>query len=145
MGDKISLISPGDFMLKRIDIFMPPFSQYGVLGHMTKDIHEAFKRQGVNSRLLVAEHDNPKPFLDAIFDDSPDCTLSFNGLLPTPTGLFFCDMIKIPHVACLVDSPNQFMELIKSPRTVITCPDKNAVEFFKGFNAQNVLFPSWRE
>ncbi len=127
-------------MVKRIDIFVPPFSQYGVLQAMTRDIYDALKRAGVNCRLLEAEKDNPKPFLEALFSDRPECTLSLNGLLPDDQGHFFCDMIQIPHVACLVDSPNQFAALTRSKLNVITCPDVYATHFFRGLNFQNVLF-----
>lgn len=128
-------------MIKRIDLFMPPpKSQYGVLPHFTRKFAEALTRVGVNCRILEAEKDNPKPFLKALFQDPPDCTLSFNGLLPDAEGHFFCDMIKIPHVACLVDSPNQFLQLAKSPRTIITCPDRFSCEFFQGLNCKNVIF-----
>lgn len=127
-------------MVNRIDLFMPPKGQYGVLHHFTLKLYEALMRNGVECRLLQAERFNPKPFLEKIFSDPPDCTLSFNGLLPDEEGRFFCDMIQIPHVACLVDSPNQFLALIKSPKTIITSPDRFSVEFFRGLNCQNALF-----
>lgn len=120
---------------------MPPnVSQYGVLRHFTIKMHEALQRSGVHSRILEAQKDNPKPFLTELFKEVPDCTLSFNGLLPDSEGRFFCDLVKIPHVACTVDSPNGFFTLANSPYTIITCVDKNACDFFKGINASNVLF-----
>lgn len=127
-------------MIKKIYLFMPPSSQYGVLHHFTKKLCEALTRLGINCKLLQAEYDNPKPFLTEIFQDPPDCTLSFNGLLPDAEGRFFCDMIQIPHVACLVDSPNHFFPLIKSPYSIITCVDRFSCDFFKGMNFNNVLF-----
>lgn len=119
---------------------MPPRSQYGVLHHFTKKFYEALVRAGISCRLLEAQYDNPKPFLDKIFSDPPECTLSFNGLLPDEQGRFFCDMIKIPHIACLVDSPNHFFSLVKSPYSIITCVDRFSCDFFRGMNFQNVLF-----
>lgn len=127
-------------MINRIDIFMPPISQYGVLHYMTRDIYEAVKTAGIQARLLIPQYDNPKPFLESIFSNRPDCTLSLNGLLPDKDGNFFCDMIKIPHVACLVDSPNQFVSLTGSQRNIITCPDIFACQFFQGLNFKQVLF-----
>lgn len=128
-------------MIKRIDLFMPPnVSQYGVLHHFTKKFHEALLRLGVNSRILVAERQNPKPFLTELFKDVPDCTLSFNGLLPDEEGRFFCDLIRIPHVACIVDSPNDFISLAKSPNTIIASVDRDACDFFRGVNCKNVIF-----
>ena len=128
-------------MIKRIDLFMPPnITQYGVLHHFTKKFHEALLRLGVKSRILIAEYNNPKPFLTELFKDIPDCTLSFNGLLPDEEGRFFCDLIRIPHVACIVDSPNGFVSLINSPYTIIASVDRNACDFFKGIHAKNVIF-----
>ncbi|MBA2728206.1 MAG: glycosyltransferase family 1 protein, partial [Parachlamydiaceae bacterium] len=127
-------------MIKRIDLFMPPLGQYGVLHHFTKKLYEALMRCGVNCRLLEAERTNPRPFLTQLFNDPPDCTLSFNGLLPDNEDRFFCDMIKIPHVACLVDSPNHFFPLIRSSYNIITCVDRFSCDFFKGMKHENVIF-----
>lgn len=127
-------------MIKRIDLFMPPKSQYEVLHHFTRELGEALGRTGVSIRILEAERDKPKEFLDTLFSDPPECTLSFNGLLPDGEGRFFCDLIHIPHVACLVDSPNHFLDLTKSKNSIITCVDRFACDFFHGLNFHNVLF-----
>lgn len=127
-------------MMQRIDLFMPPISRYNALHHMTKDIFQAFKRLGVNCRLLVAQKDNPQPFLESIFSDKPDFTFSLNGLLPDEQGRFFCDMIKIPHVGFLVDSPNHFVTMAKSAMNIITCPDVFSCHFLRGLHCENVLF-----
>ena len=87
---------------------MPPLNSYSLLQYFTIKMHEALLRLGVQSRLLEAKNKNPAPFLKVLFEDSPDCTLSFNGLLPDEQGRFFSDMIKIPHVAFIVDSPLKF-------------------------------------
>lgn len=127
-------------MIKRIDLFMPPFNQYSVLHHFTHKFYEALTRLGVHCRILEAKFDDPKPFLQQIFNDPPDCTLSFNGLLPDDNGYFFSDMIQIPHVACLTDPPTRFIELAKSPKTIITCMDSSGVDFFHELNVSNVFF-----
>ena len=129
-------------MIKRIDLLMPPEnkSRYSVIPHFTLKFAEALMRQGLNCRLLRADRQDPKPFLEALYNDPPDCTLSFNGLLPDDQGRFFCDTMKIPHVACLIDSPTQFLILASSPYTIITVPDRFSCEFFKGLRCENVLF-----
>lgn len=127
-------------MVKRIDLFMPPRSQYGVLHHFTKKMGEALSAVGINTRILEAEYYNPEPFLKALMEDRPDCTLSFNGLLPDDKGRFFCDMLNIPHVSCIVDSQNLFIPLIHSPLTIIVCSDRFSCEFFRGLKSKNVLF-----
>lgn len=127
-------------MIKHIDVFMPVKGRYGVLHHFTVELAEAIKRQGVKCRILEAQRDNPKPFLDKLFDNPPNCTLSFNGLLPDEEGRFFCEMIKIPHVACLVDTPNHFVSLARSPYSIVTCSDKIDCDFFRGLHQNNVIF-----
>ncbi len=129
-------------MVSRIDLFMPPDnkSRYGVLQHFTMKFGEALIAAGAECRFLKADRHNPKPFLEALYNDPPDCTLSFNGLLPDEQGHFFCDMIKIPHVACLMDSPTQYLALASSPYTIVTSPDRFGTEFFKGLGCENSLF-----
>lgn len=129
-------------MIEHIDLLMPPESKsrYSVLPHFTLKFAEALRREGVNCRLLKADKQDPRPFLEALYNDPPDCTLSFNGLLPDEQGRFFCDTMKIPHVACLIDSPTQFLILASSPYTIITAPDRFSCEFFKGLKCENVLF-----
>lgn len=127
-------------MLKRVDLFMPPISQYSVLHHFTRKLAEGFNRVGVNARILEAQRDNPKPFLDALFSDPPDCTISFNGLLPDEKGNFLADMIKIPHVALVVDSPNQYFPLALSKYTIVASVDRFYCDFFRGLGCQHVLF-----
>lgn len=127
-------------MIERIDLFLPPRSQYQVLQSFTCSLAEALSRLGVRVRILQAEKENPQEFLDAIFSDRPDCTLSFNGLLPDEEGRFFCDMINIPHVACLVDAPQHFTTLTKSRNSIITCVDRFYCDFFEKLKFQNALF-----
>lgn len=128
-------------MIKHIDLFIPPIGEFGVIKHFTRQFHTALQRAGIKTRLLVAEKDNPKPFLDKIFQDPPDCTMSFNGLLPDENGNFLCELIQIPHVACLVDSsPIYYIPLTQSLQNVITCPDRYFCSFFQNLNFNNVFF-----
>jgi hypothetical protein len=129
-------------IMKRIDIFMPPPCEYGTLAYYTKELNKAFLRAGIESRILVSERNDPKPFLESLFGNPPDCTLSFNGLLPDKEGRFLCDLIKIPHVALLTESPYEFLALTKSNRNIIGCPDLGFGAFISGLNFQNVVsFP----
>lgn len=127
-------------IIKRIDLFMPIKSQYQVLHHFTEELSEALTRTGVTCRVLEAERDHPKEFLEQLFSDPPQCTLSFNGLLPDNEGRFFCDLVRIPHVACIVDAPNHFLPLARSKYSVVTCVDRFSCDFFHGVNFHHVLF-----
>lgn len=127
-------------MLERIDLFMPIGGEYGVWLYITKKLHEALQRQGVKCRLLQAERKDPGAFLKTLADNPPECTLSLNGLLPDDQGRFFCDLIKIPHVAFLINSPNLFIPLTRSPLSIVSCSDRSSVDFFKGLGFNNAFF-----
>lgn len=120
---------------------MPPKSLHGVLDNFTKNFGEALKKEKIDIEILEGKYDNPKPFLEKILKNPPDCTLSFNGLLPDEKGVFLCDMLKIPHVACIFDTPAHYFALTKSPYSIVTCVDLDFCDFFKGFNQfKNVIF-----
>lgn len=127
-------------MVHRIDVIMPPKSQYRVLHHFTRKLFEALQRNGMSCRLLEAKTRDPAPFLETLFEDPPECTLAFNGILPDAQGNFLCDMIKIPHLAYIVDSPNCFVPLISSPLSMIACVDRASVDFFKGLGFNKAIF-----
>lgn len=129
-------------MIERIDLLMPPEhrSGYGVLPQFTRGLYAALQRQGVECRLLGNGQGATPDLVPQIVRDPPDCTLSFNGLLPDGEGRFFCDQIQVPHVACLVDSPNQFLSLVQSPLNLITCVDQAHVQFFSELHKPPTLF-----
>lgn len=103
-------------------------------------MHQALQRAGIKSRLLEAKRDNPEPFLKALFEERPDCTLSFNGLLPDNEGRFFADMINIPHVGVLVDSTLSFTRFVSSGKTIAACVDEASVSFFEGLGFGRAFF-----
>lgn len=126
--------------MKRIDLFMPPLNSYGVLHYFTKRIHEALIRAGIHARLLEAKRNEPGPFLNALFSDRPECTLSFNGLLPDDQGRFFSDLVRIPHITYLVDAPGNFLPLIQNKSGIIACADQTSLDVFKGLGFSKTLF-----
>jgi len=127
-------------MIRRIDLFMPPKGPYNFLRQLTHGLAAGLQRSGAVCRILEGDYYNPKAFLDRLFADPPDCTLSFNGLLPDEEGNFLCDMIKIPHVACLVDDPQHFIQLTHSPNTIITTTDRAICDFFESTHFDRALF-----
>lgn len=113
-------------MLEKIICFNNTISRYEVLPYFTTGLMKALKRLKIDCEIIVPEKGNIFPFLQKIYQDPPDCTLCFNGLLYDSNERFLADMIEIPHVACLVDNINWFFSLIKSPYYIITCPDKTS-------------------
>lgn len=127
--------------IKRIDIFMPTRSQYSVLHYFTEELYEALVRAGVGCNLRTTKSNQDfNTFLEDVYKDPPICTLSFNGILPDESGTFLADLIKIPHLCCLVDSSTRFVVLSQSQYTIISCVDRVACEFLKGIHHDQTFF-----
>ncbi|CCB85018.1 putative uncharacterized protein [Parachlamydia acanthamoebae UV-7] len=126
-------------MFRRMDIILPMNSQYSVLDHFTIQMHDALTRLGIHCRLLKIQHENPKAFYEELARDLPECTLCFNGLTSS-SGEFLADFLKIPHIACLVDSPHYFLDLAKSTHSVLTCPDRFEANFFAPLFKNPIFF-----
>jgi len=128
--------------IEQIDVIMPIKTQYGVLYRFTQALVEAFQRMGIGVTTLVIDPNkkDPKAFFEQVLRDQPDFTLAFNGILPDENGLFLCDLLKIPHVACLVDSPVTYMDLTKSPLSIIANPDRSASFFLNKAGFDNTCF-----
>jgi len=90
-------------MFHRIDLFYAARSQYGVLDDFTQQMYVALSRLGIDCRLLeVIKEDPLNQFIHKLIENPPECTLSFNGLLPNTNGDFLADYVEIPHIACIV-------------------------------------------
>lgn len=126
--------------IKKMVIFTPIFSQYKVQHKFTEYLTSALRNEGVHC-LVITEEDY-KHFHKLGFrikEEAPDCTLCFNGILPT-NNQFLSDEVKIPHIACLIDPAHQFLSLTKSPYTIIAADDEFDVQFYKQSGFDNVFF-----
>ena len=66
--------------------------------------------------------------------------MCFNGILPDSEGRFLADLIKIPHVAILTESPNGFLDLAKSHYTTTLSPDQQYLDILKQAGCERTLF-----
>ena len=122
----------------KIDLILPPTKRagYGVLESFTRDLNSAFGQIGVESRILEPS----SRLISTLIRDQPDYTLSFNGILPDPEGRWLCEMVDIPHIAYIVDSPNHFLELAKQSMNVIVTIDQGFAGLFERYGAERVCF-----
>jgi len=126
--------------LKSLDFIPSPDNQYKAIDIFSHELCHALARQGVKSHFYETDRDNPKAFLEQIFSHPPDCTMSFNGLLPDDQGRFLCDLIKIPHIAFVTHTPHEFFPLLKSQNTIIACSDQDFCKTLLSSNFPYVLF-----
>jgi len=119
---------------------MPQYSRYEVLQSFTKSLANSFRELGVRVSILEGNKDGFKLLYHEVTHDPPDCTLTFNALLPDQEGRFLSDMLQIPHVSCLVDPPFYFLELLKGRYNIITCVDRFGVDFLKSVHFTHSLF-----
>lgn len=114
---------------------MPTTSQYHVLHHFARKLYEAFVRAGMKCRLLEGD--------DRILStmrSKPDFTIGFNGALKMEDNSLFCDYVKVPHVACLVDPPYRFLNITKSPYVSITCDDQLCCRMLEEMDFDRTFF-----
>lgn len=121
--------------LHKIDLLVPRTSQYDVLHHFTRKLYEAFVRAGYSCRLLEkdAQLDIPKK-------DPPDLSIGFNGAPRNTAGQMFCDFLKVPHLACLVDPPYHFLYLYNSPYVITACDDRIGCRLLQTLGLERTLF-----
>ncbi len=123
-------------MLQKIDFLLPEISQYQVLHHFTTKLYEAFRRQGAISCRLLGGMDR----INVPMQDPPDLTIAFNGTLRMSNDKLLCDVIKVPHLACLVDPPYRFYHLLQSPYMILGCDDRFFCNTLKSNNFPRTLF-----
>lgn len=121
--------------LHKIDLLSPRTSQYDVLHHFTRKLYEAFVRAGYSCRLLEKEEQ-----LEIPKKDPPDLSIGFNGAPRNSSGQLFCDFLKVPHLACLVDPPYHFLYLYNSPFVITACDDRMGCRLLKTLGLQRTLF-----
>jgi len=122
-------------MKKQIALIKPQVSQYDVQHYFMDGLHTALLEKGIGCFLM--DVDNPEKFLDTLLKEQPYCTLSFNAEAPDPSGRLLFDVLRIPHVAILLDSVvNNYLYLTKSPYYHLACVDRTSVDFLHsiGFN-----------
>lgn len=122
-------------IIKKIDFLMPKLSQYGVLHHFTQKFYEAFKRAGYSCRLLEGDDCILVPF-----NDPPDLTICFNGAPKDELGNYLCDILKIPHISCLIDPPFRFLDLTKGDFMTLTCDDLFCTNMLHMINFPRAFF-----
>ncbi|MFN4173948.1 MAG: hypothetical protein ACK4HV_02445 [Parachlamydiaceae bacterium] len=122
----------------KIDIILPPL-QDELLILSSQELNFALQKHGVEARLLKPNYKNPGELIDSIIANKSDYTLSFNGLLPDYKGRFLADMIKIPHIAYLLDFPIPFISLVNSPLTRIVVSDPDSLAFLQGLNGKHLF------
>lgn len=122
-------------MIQKIDVLMPTDSKYNVLHHFTLKMYDAMERAGYNCRLL-----HGRDRITATFKDPPDLTLCYNGAARDEEGNCLADLIRVPHIACLVDPPYRYFNLTASQFTILTCDDRFGCDFLKVTGFNNAVF-----
>lgn len=90
-------------MIERIALILPDKKTHEELFALTLTLSKALQKIGISCIELTSERENPGPFLEKLFNFLPQITVSYNGLLPDEEGRFFADLIKIPHLCCLIE------------------------------------------
>lgn len=128
--------------LKKVMVFFPVSTPYGVNYHFTEEITRALAALGVEClRIEGKAYGDLKKLKKEIQHASPDCTIAFNHVIPCDKyGNPFTADIKIPHLALLIDPPHYFLHLLHTPSAIIASDDEADVEFYKRQGFDRVFF-----
>ena len=117
------------------------YNLYESKRYFCKKLAEAFKRKGVQARVLDFEKDNPKEwFKERNNRHLPDYCCSFNRSIPNEKGQFFWDLHRIPYHSILVDPAYADVNLIQSPYSIISCVDRMECSFLHEAGFQDAFF-----
>jgi glycosyltransferase involved in cell wall biosynthesis len=126
-------------MLKKM-FFFEPESQYGVMRHFTKELVKGLEKVNVACKILDFNELGVKEVMDIVNEEEPDCTASINPVRPLKDGSLLCDHLKVPHYNFLVDSSIEFLYLLQSPYSIISCVDQLYCEYLKQSEFKKVFF-----
>ncbi|GEM_PF-1007317 len=90
----------------------------------TERLSEALRRREVEVKIFdIPEGVMTKEHLQTLYQFDPTLTLSFHTILPLPDGRFLWDQFKTPHVSLLLDPMIYYLNLIKSPYSILSYVD----------------------
>jgi spore maturation protein CgeB len=118
------------------------WNMYEVLRHFTKKLAEAMQRKGIEVQIIDANRKELDPYaFGKLLNDPPDFTCSFNTFEKVSEDKFLWDVMKIPHIAFLVDPALYFLELTKSPYIHFTSTDRSDAAALKTICPRTFFWP----
>lgn len=127
-------------MIKKVT-FLVNYNLYESKRYFTHMLADAMNRHGIKTHIIdVEERSLEAEDVIEIQEDQPDLTCSFNALNPLPSGKYFWDIIKIPHLSILVDPAFYSAALMNSPYSIISCVDQFDCDALTAGKFQNGFF-----
>lgn len=127
-------------MLEKICLFTN-YNLYETKRHFTSELAAAFKRSGVEVKLIdTGETEIGPEVVDQVRSFAPQLTASFNSFLPNEHGYYLWDFLKIPHLSLMVDPAIYSVNLAQSPYSIVSCVDFFDCEVLQAAKCQNSFF-----
>jgi spore maturation protein CgeB len=127
-------------MLKKA-CFLVNYNLYESKRYFTQKLAEAMERKGIDTQIIDLQEQVLGGYIMAVIKQySPDLTISFNTLLPSAEEKFLWDLLKIPHLAILVDPVIYSIQLIKSPFSILSSVDRSDVASVRAYPFENIFF-----
>src|ERR1700722_3646370 len=121
-------------MLNKV-CFLVNYNLYESKRYFTQKLAEAMERKGIDTEIIdVQEQILGGHTMALIKKYCPIFPISFNTLLPTDETKFLWDLLKIPHLAILVDPVLYSIHLTKSPFSILSSVDRSDVASVKAFS-----------
>lgn len=122
-----------DGNVKKIDVIVPLQDLARHSSYYSDALIDAFLHLDLQAKKLYppSNKNNPTPFLKELMEDKPDCTLTFNGILPDEEGRCLSDLLHLPHLAYITESPLFYLSLCQSKLSVPLLVDQSFTSLFE--------------
>lgn len=122
---------------EKIDIFLNPTSQFGVLDSFTLGLQKALRRAHVGSRSYNM-FDRGREHMEKLCEKAPpQCTLGFNVILG-PHVLY--ERLGIPHVAVMVDCASYLPQVFECYNCIAAYVDLDSCRYAQYFGHKPVIW-----
>ena len=99
---------------------------YSSKRHFTDELAKALRGHGVEVKIFdIPDGVMTKDHLTSLYRFDPSVTLSFHTILPLPDEAYLWDQFQIPHVSLLLDPLIYYLNLMKSPFSILSYVDLN--------------------
>ena len=122
---------------ERIDIFLNPTSQFGVLDAFAVSLQKALRRARIASRSFNIFTQSREQVQKQCEKTTPQCTLGFNVILG-PHVLY--ESLGVPHIALMVDCASYLPQLFDCYNCIAAYVDRDSCRYAEYFGHKSVLW-----
>jgi glycosyltransferase involved in cell wall biosynthesis len=117
------------------------YNQYESKRYFAKQLAQALRREGAQVLIVDPPNGILYPEIEQeVRTFAPDFTLGFNTISPDPSGFYFWDYVRIPHLQVLVDPAFYAIGSTRSPYIFFSSVDREDCRLFQSNGVSKIFF-----